>query len=820
MLGSYLIITLRNLLRHKTFTFINTLGLAVGIGSFTVLMLLVLHETTYDVQHFNSRRIFRVTQEIKKNNVGERSASLPFPVADQLKKDYPDLIAETVRFFNMQSPAIPVGYKGEYHYEKRFFFVDSTFFKVFRFYLEKGNTKTALALPNSLVISKKIARKYFGDEEPIGKKLTIMVGHEFTVTGVLEESNFRSHLEFDMLASFHSLNEMYKMPVQENWIWNPCWTYVVLHKANMKDELRKQLPFFVVKYFPDALKDFVSLNLQAINDIHLHSNLAYEISINSDIEYVHIFLGMACFLLAIASLNFINIATARSSLRTKEVLVRKIIGANKSELFWQFLFENFLISLFAILLAFVLVEISVPFLSDLSGNPLSKWITNDWNIAAWLGACGLVIGVLSSIYPAFYLANFNASKNFKSAVSFGKSGTWFRQGLVVLQFMISIFMLISTLVSYDQLRFLRQAKLGFDKEQIIVLPIAFTKILYRYDDFKKELLGCPSISSITAMETIIGREHQTHEYAMPYNPDEFTFFPSILVKHDFIKTFNIKLLAGKDFESIKIFKNDGSVYYDYPESYSTDSLTQSGAVIINQAMLKHLGYTKAQDALNQTLISHAGKERIIGVVDNFHFTSLHDTVSPFILNLAKDERRMRLVKYMAVRTQRNRTFEALEYIARTWPEFTAVPFEYFFLHENLDQLYNKEQKLSEISAIFAGIAVFIATMGMFSLTSFVVAQRRREIGIRKSLGSSASALVFLLSKDFMKLAMLSILIACPIAYLGVWTWLGHFPNHVELKLSNFLLASGVILGVTLITVSLHTLRTVLQTPVAAINQQG
>lgn len=820
MLGSYLIITLRNLLRHKTFTFINTLGLAVGIGSFTVLMLLILHETSYDVHHFNARRIFRVTQEINKNNVGERSASLPFPVAEQLKKDYPDLIAESVRFFNMQAPAIPVGYRGEYHYEKRLFFVDSTFFKVFRFNLEKGNTKTALSLPYSIVISQAIAKKYFGEENPIGKKLTITSGHEFTVTGVLEESNFRSHLEFDFLASFHSLEEMYRQSVIENWIWNPCWTYIVLHKTSLKDDLRKQLPFFVAKYFPDALKDFVKLDLQPINSIHLYSNLAYEISTNSDIEYVHIFLGMACFLLAIASLNFINIATARSSLRTKEVLVRKMIGATKIELFWQFLFENFLISVFAILLAFVLVEISVPFLSDLSGNPLSKWITSDWNIAFWLGLCGFVIGILSSIYPAIYLANFNPSQVSKGTFAFAKSGTYFRQSLVVLQFVISIFMLISTFVSYDQLSFLRQAKLGFDKEQIIVLPIAFTKIVYRYDEFKKELLGCPSISSITAMETIIGREHQTHEYAMPYNPKEFTFFPSILVKHDFIKTFNIKLLAGKDFESIKIFKNDGSVYYHYPESYSNDSLTQSGAVIINQAMLKHLGYARPQDAVNQTLISHAGEERIIGVVDNFHFTSLHDTVSPFVLNLARDKRRMRLVKYMVVRTQRHSTPEALEYIARTWSSFTAVPFEYFFLHENLDQLYDKEQKLSEISAIFAGIAVFIATMGMFSLTSFVVAQRRREIGIRKSLGSSAGALVFLLSKDFIKLAILSILIACPIAYFGVWTWLGHFPNHVELEISNFLWASGLILGVTLITVSLHTLRTVLQTPVAAINQQG
>jgi len=816
LFNNYFTITLRNLLKHRFYALISIFGLALGLGCFAVLFLLILHETNYDTFHQHSDRIVRLTEVIKRDGIGEHSASVPFPVASALEKEFPKYIEKSVRLFNFQAPFILLSNpeSGKKYNEKKLFFADKTFLEIFDFPLQSGDSKTALSRPNSVIITPKIARKYFKNEDVIGKKIKLWNDIELEVTGVFEPLPLHSHISFDFICSFPTI---YKGLTRhnKNWVWNPCWTYFLLtdNGANFQAEFEQKLPDFVKTYFPEALRDLVRLELQELERIHLYSNLDYELQANGDADYVWIFKIMSVFVLIIAIINFINLATVRSSLRAQEIIVRRAIGASRQDLMAQFLVESLLVSLLAVLPAFIMVELALPFLSDLSGNPLRKGIIEPIEVSCILTLTAFITGLLSGIYPAIHLSHFQASTVFKGAFPIGQNNQFIRRFLVVLQFVISVFLLISTSVINRQLLFLQDARLGFDKEQVLILPVNWARdILYNYDSFKSDLLDSKAITSVTAMETILGRASQTHEYRTK-KEKEFTFIPSIIVREDFIKTFNIKLLAGNSFTEAHL---DLTWEADLNQSYCPKSDPLRGAVIVNEAYVRFKGWTP-QEAIGKRLGTGHSQEKIVGVVENFHFLSLHHEITPFLFNCTLDRRKF-MTKYVVIKINENQTTEAIQQVRQVWSSYTKALPEYFFLKDNLVELYTKEQRLSEISGGFALISVLVASMGLFGLTSFITEQRRREVGIRKALGACNKSLVILLSQEFLVLVSVGTIAAIPLAWWILQSWLDSFSYAVELNIRPFILAGFITTHVTILTVILHVARMVRQTPISEINQ--
>jgi putative ABC transport system permease protein len=818
---SYLLITARNLLKHKLYSLINILGLALGIASSTILFLLIKHETSYDNFHRQKQRIFRVTETIDQNGVGEHSASVPFPVAAALQKDYPQWVEKSVRLFNFQMPSLSVAYKNKNFNESRFFFADATFFDIFDFKLIEGDASLSLSQAHTVVISESIAKKYFGEENPVGKEIILkrQIPISLIVTGIFADVQKPSHLAFDFIASFSTLNNIGDSSFFMRWIWNPCWTYVVLKDKNFAEELAGQLPTFVQKHFDEKIKDDISLDLQPLTDIHLRSNLDYEIAPNGDIKYVYIFVLTAIFILLIASINFINLSNARALLRAKEVLVRKAIGADKEELIKQFVIESVLMSAVALIFAFIDVELAAPYIYDLSGSPISTHITSDWSIIKYILLTGLFIGLVAGIYPAYYLASFDPTKFHRGSILMGVKEPRFRSILVVVQFVIAILLLVSTFVSSRQLDFLKNAKLGFDKDYVLIVPIGGSPSLLLYDEIKKRLLFHSEIIAVTSMEEILGSNYQTHEFkANSQVNNKLSYYPSITVAHDFLNTFNIELVTGRDFIDKRTLRqvgeeglNTGEDWFRYFEE------DENNAVIINETMVNYLGMSSPQEAIGKEFSRAGGTEKIIGVVRDFHVTSLHSPVLPFVIDLADNRLQRPLLKYMAIKIDNEQVDKAIITLEKVWKKSNPYQtLDYFFLEDKLNKLYMKEQKWSEISLEFSIVAMAIACMGLFGLASFIVEKQRKDVGIRRAIGATMLEIVFFLSSKLMKLVVVSILVAAPISWILMQIWLSSFPYHITMSPDIFIYAATIIFVITFLTISFHTIKAAIQTPMEAI----
>ncbi|MCU0390156.1 MAG: ABC transporter permease [Thermoflexibacter sp.] len=790
----------------------------MGIAASTVLFLLIKHETSYDHFHPFKDRIFRITELIDHNGVGEHSASVPFPTALTLQKDYAKWVEKSVRLFNYQMPSLSISYQNKTYNESRFFFADSTFLDVFAFELSQGDPQTALMEPHAVIISESIAYKYFGKENPLGKKIIFWNRIPLLITGVFAKSTRPTHLQFDFIASFSTLRSAIPPEVFKRWVWNPCWTYIVLKDKSFAGELTAQLPTFVQKYFDEKMKDNVALSLQPLQDIHLKSNLDYEISPNGDIKYVYIFGVTAVLILLIASINFMNLSNARALLRAKEVVVRKAIGADKEELIKQFLAESVLMSAIALVFAFIDVELAAPYLNDLSGSPVSEYIKNDWNIVKYILITGLLIGFISGIYPAFYLASFDPTQIYRGNVLTGITEPRFRSVLVVIQFVIAILMLISTFVSVKQLNYMQNAKLGFDKDYILVVPIGGSSSVLLFDEIKRQLLLSNAIISVTSTEEVLGNNYQTHEYKSANSKS--AYYPTITVAHDFLQTFNIELVAGRDFidkrKITQVYDEEGN-YNNEADLFQYFEEDEENAVIINESMVKHLGYTSVQEAIAQNFSSEKGTEKIIGVVKDFHITSLHNPLQPFVIDLADRNAQRLHLKYIAIKIDKNHTDKAILALQEVWKKLnTRHALDYFFLEEKLNRLYMKEQQWSQISFQFAIVAIFIACMGFFGLASFIVEKQRKDVGIRRAIGATTFEIVFFLSQKLMRLVIISILVAAPISFILMRIWLSSFPYHIQLTPDIFTYSASIILIITFLTISFHTFKIALQTPVEAI----
>jgi putative ABC transport system permease protein len=802
MFKNYLKLAYRHFRKHKAYSFINVFGLALGMACCILMLLYVQDELSYDKFHRNAERIYRIVCDETNEGQIRRLASTFAPMTPRLLAEFPE-IERVARLFPYDA-TVALGKEKRFQ-EKRFLFADSTFFKVFSFAFLQGDPRTALAEPNALVVSAATAQKYFGGENPLGKILAVEQ-HDFKITGVLKNVPHNSHFDFDFLANINGVNALIgPWVLQRGWHWPPMYTYVMLPATAAAPAIESRLPAFVGKHFPRSLAARQTLRLQPLTDIHLHSDLESEIAPTSSIAYVYIFSAIAAFILLIACINFMNLATARSANRAREVGLRKVVGAQKPQLMKQFLGESFFYAVLALLLALTFVELFLPAFNALVGKQVVMRYAGNWVVLAGLLALTLAVGFMAGSYPAFFLSSFRPLQVLQGKIladSGGRSPLRIRAILVVAQFIISISLIAVTMIVHAQLRFIQEKRLGFDKERLVVIPIRDEAVQQNFVAVKNSLLAQTGVANVTAISNFPWEQgyYDFFIHAEGMSPETRLNMPTFLVGHDFVRTLGMEIVAGRDFSRER----------------TTDA---QEAFILNEAAVKKLGW---DSALHKKIVMSdvaAGKPRegrVIGVVKDFHLRSLHYAIEPLVLLVAPEPYYLDDVLVRLDAPNISPTLAALE---QKWREIAPHrPFEYFFLDEQFDRLYRKEQKLAQIFNYFSAMAILVGCLGLFGLASFVAEQKTKEIGIRKVLGASVAGIV-LLSKEFTKLVLVATLVAWPLAYFAMSRWLQDFAYRIDLSVWIFLLAGAIALLIAWLTVSWQAIKAALANPVNVLRYE-
>ncbi len=789
----------RTFKKELLYSLINLFGLATGITCFIFIVLYTSDELSFDKYHEKADRIYRLNEFYEANDgSGERSASLPFPVAEVLANDFPDVIEHYVRIFNFQAPALTVKYEPkdlEFN-ERRFFFVDSTYAKVFNLTLLKGTVETALQRPNNVVISETTAAKYFPGEEPIGRILRFQDRVDLLVTGVMPDMPLNSHFHADFLASFPTIRNFYNGNYPQGWFWNPCWTYLLLREDANAELLTARLPGFVNDHFPADIKEDVHLKMQPLTDIHLGSHLDFEIEPNGSESDVYTFVGIAFFVLGIACLNFVNLMTATSVRRSKEVGLKKTLGSSRRALFFQFVTEAVMMTAAGVLIALVLSFLALPLFNDFTGKQLTLNIFSP-DIAVGLASITIIVGIMSGIYPAIVISSYRplSALKFKDTTS----GKIFRKSLVAIQFALSFALVIFTLAATRQLKFLQQSDMGFRTTNVIMIPVMRTPIGSQYKVFTERAKEDHSIESVTALEEILGSKFQTANYRFEGMYKE-SLYPRLNVRHDFLSTFGIPLLAGRDYS------------IDQP---TDDSL----AIVVNESLVEGIGWTP-ENAIGRSFQFGDYNGRVVGVFKDFHFTSKHAPIGPLVLHLNTRPGAFNLfLKYMAVRITGNDLSASIERLRTLWDETVpSKPFEYFFLDSELDNLYRAEANLSRVVAAFSSLAILVACLGLFGLASYDAETRKREISIRKVFGGSPGKIINMILSGYIRLLLISIAIACPLVYVALSKWLTGFAYHIDMPFDSFMAATAIILGMGILAVGYKSWHAANVNPVKALKE--
>lgn len=784
---SYIKSAFRNLARIRIHSLINISGLAIGLLCFIIIMLYVNDERSYDKYHQKSDRIYRIKSTTDFEGVAEHSSSCPAPLGPTIAAEYPHLIEKMTRVFNDWSGEFYIEHENKSFREKRFFFVDSTFTRVFDVQILKGSSSEALSAPFTALITESTAKRYFGNKDPIGKIIKLEGKTNITITGLIADTPPQSHFSYDFLVSLSTLRMLWGGTMPPTWVYNPFWTYIVLKEGVNPGDLETQLPDFTEKYFYDAEKDHITLGIQPLTDIHLRSSLDYEIEPNGNISHIQILTAVALFILLIACINYINLATAFATRRSRETAIRKVSGATTKQLILQYIGESLLITLIAMIIALALIELAIPAFNAFSGKEIKSGYLYQSAFSFRILLLWLGTGILSGLYPAFYQSGFDPLKVLKGTNHHSSGHLFGRKVLVVLQFSLSVMLITASMIAFDQLNFMKNSGLGFEKDNMLIIPVARSPIVKQYESFKTGLLQKPGITGVTAVDYIVGTDHNNHEFRPEGYPEgKWQFYPALVVRDDFVEIFDIKIIAGRDY---------------YKES-KTDEME---SILINEAMVKHLGWKSNADAIGKKFFSRTGNEKVVGVFQNFNASSLHSKAGPLVLNLKEDPREINAyTNFLAVKFEPGKSKVALAGIKETWDEFApGRPFEYKFLRNELDKLYSSEEYLGKASAILSVLTILIAAMGLFGLVSFMAAQRTREIGIRKVLGAETFQMIKLLTTGYLKLVFLSIMIAWPLTYFIIDYWLDSFAYHTAIKWHYFLISGLVSLVLTLVITSIR-----------------
>ncbi len=798
MIRNYLKIAFRNVRRHKAYSFINIAGLAIGMACCFLIFLYVRDELSYDSYHEKADRIYRLVDSFDvEGDLSRYFALSSAPFAPALKRDFPIYIEDAVRFMLGRRRMVTYGEKK--FYEDGLIFADASLFNVFTLPLSKGDAGTALEAPNTLVVSERIAAKYFGREDALSQTLKIN-DQEYLVTGIMREMPRNSHFHADMFASMKTLEQIPSVQKRyfQSWARHEFYTYLLFKEGHSGAELEEQLPGFIEKYAAQQIQAILggplSSCLQPLKSIHLRSNLQHEISPTGDIKYVAIFSVIAVFILLIACVNFMNLATARSAGRAKEVGLRKVVGANRHQIIKQFLGEALLFTFIALLISLILLVLALPSFNTLTGKSLEL---KNLGSLAMLGAVVFFmffVGIISGSYPAFFISRYQPAAVLRRTEKTASGRSLLRKGLVVLQFGISITLIVSTAVVLDQLDFLRNRKLGFDKEHVVVVPIQDNSLRKNYEAVKADLMQNPDIVSATITIGVPGGVVAGDAIQLVTEEGKKTLtVRMIYTDHDYIKTMGMEIVQGRDFS----------------REMSTDA---NQAFIINQAAVRTL---QLKDPLSTRFEWDKKQGRVIGVVKDFQFQSLKEEINPLVIHIWTSN-----TYVFALRIHSDDIPSTLGYIENKWKELDpAHPFEYSFLDETFDQLYRSEEKLGQVFTVFSALAIFIASLGLFGLALFMVGQRTKEVGIRKILGASIGRIFVLLSKEFALLVLVSNMLAWPLAYFFMRQWLQNFAYRVDIQPRIFFLSAAAALVIALLTISFQTLKAALADPVDSLRYE-
>ena len=801
MLRNYLKIAWRNLRKHRTFSFINITGVAVGLACFLLIALYVRDELSYDRYHVNADRIYRVSRTFLSSDGAPslRLAQVAPPFGPLLKQDFPEA-EEVVRTLDNNGL---LRYKEHLFNEENLYFAEANLFKVFSFDLISGNRDQALVNPFSILFSRPMAEKYFGTENPVGKTVRLNNQYDLTVTGVFEPLPAQSHFYPSFLLSFSTLNDnrVYGAEgLRINWSNNSFNTYVLLAKMADPQRLEQALPAFQNRHVPaeEGRKPatFSVLNLQKLTDIHLRSHTDSEVEPTGDISYVYLFSAIGLFILLIACINYMNLATARSAGRAKEVGMRKVVGALRTQLIGQFLSESLLLVILALGIAIGLVLLCLPALNDFTQKQLSfKQLLDPIFLSILIGIT-LLTGLVAGSYPAFFLTSFRPLGVLKGQIGSAMRTGKLRQVLVITQFAIAIALIISTAVVYNQMSYIQDYRLGYQKEQMLLLPDVGDSTT-NYETLRQQLVQTGAVRDLGRSSRIpSGRLLDSYD-ARAMKGD--TMAPvsinlrGLRVDYDFIPTYQIDMAAGRNFS----------------RSYSTDT----SMVVLNETAVRLLGWTPEQ-AIGKPFRYGPANGQIIGVTKDYHFESLHQSVSAIAMILTP-----RQLNWLSVPIQGSMPV-AIQRVEAVWQKFFPErPFDYQFLDARFDRLYARERTQQILFSMFAGIAILISCLGLFGLSMFMAEQRTKEIGIRKVLGASEVSLVALFSKDFLKLVVAALLIASPVAWYAMHTWLNDFAYRTDIHWWVFLLAGGLTVGIALLTVSFQSVKAALMNPVKSLRSE-
>lgn len=807
MLGNYIKIAFRNMKRQKVYSFINIMGLAVGMACCLLILLFVQDELSYDRYNEHADRIYRIAGDFNMGGQNFNTATICAPAAEAVKAEFPEIV-ETVRF---RADGSYILRNGDISFrESRVVYADSTFFKLFTIPLLEGDPSTALHAPNTMIISESTSEKYFGNQNPVGKSLRIDNSDDFAVTGVYRDIPGNSHFNFDVIFSMASRAESR----QTTWLSNNFNTYILLRENADPAELETKFPallrknmnaeverFFGISYeaLEKAGKGSATYYLQPLTDIHLNSDLIAELGVNSDIKYVYIFTAIALFILVIACINFVNLSTARSAGRATEVGVRKAIGSFRKQLVSQFLTESLVVSFAALVIAVFITLAVLPYFNALSGKTLMFTSLLNPGTMLFVIVVSVSAGLLAGLYPALYISAICPVNIFSEKRISGKGNGLLRSGLVVFQLTTSIVLVISTIVVYNQLGFIQNKKIGFNKEQVLVLGNTYL-LDTQVQTFKDIISNNPGVVSATVSGYLPAQGSHNSSAVFPdgkLDDASATSMNCWSVDNDYIKTMGMNIVLGRDF--------------------SRDFLTDSSNVIINQAAVKQFGWDKPLERKLSKAINNRGGMRsydVIGVVEDFHFESLRNNIEPLVLFLEPNNIKI------SVRIQTDDIAGIIGFIRGEWNKLApGQPFEYSFLDDRFNNMYQAERKLGSIFSVFAALAIFIGCLGLLGLASYMAELKTKEIGIRKTLGASDSVIMMMLTREFVKWITVANIIAWPVGWYIMDRWLQNYAYRYEMGIGIFLLSGLIALTVALVTISYQALKASRAKPVDSLRYQ-
>ncbi len=785
MFKNYFKVALRNMKRHKGYSIINITGLAIGMACCLLISLWVFDELSYDRFHESADRIYRV--EFDQNYSGKlfHVNVNPYPLARALETEIPE-VEEAARYTDLGEMLFQSGQNT--FYEDRVGAVDPSFLTMFSFPLLRGDRTSALNEPMSLVITQKTAEKYFGSDDPIGKTLTVNTRHEFMVTGILKDVPQNSTFRFNVLISYRFLEKM--GIARDNWQDNNVPTYVKLSEIAQIPQITAKIQELNAKY--KNVED-LTFSLMPLKRIHLYNRSGFDSGPRAS-QFVYIFSVIAFFVLLIACINFMNLSTARSAKRAKEVGIRKVVGAYRTEIVRQFYGESLMFTLISLLLALVIVIAILPHFNAVAGKSLSLNLVTAWQLLLGLVGVALFTGWIAGSYPALFLGSFQPVSTLKGKLRSGPKNARFRRVLVVVQFSLSISLIIGTGVVFDQLNFLKTKKLGYEKEHTIYIPLRGEKISL-YPQLKSELERHPGLLGVSGAEdrpSMINSNTDGSEWEGK-DPELSVSTYFIRVDYDFFKTMGIELDAGRSFS----------------REFSTDT---ESAFIINQELARVMGFASAVDK-SFSLWDREGS--VIGVVKDFHFLSLKKNIEPLVIIL-----RPQSIRYMLIRLNSRDISASLAAIEKTWERVVKnFPFEFRFLNEDFDALYKGEERMGDILKYFASLAIFIACLGLLGLASFAAEQRTKEIGVRKVLGATSAQITWLIYKEFITLLVFANLTAWPVSYVIMHGWLQDFAYRTGMNVVIFALAALAAVVSAFLTVSYQALKASQANPIKALRYE-